>query len=83
MKSIFKSFVIFAFIVCSDNVSAQGLVSMPEMNILYKNYDNVLNMGFANGLENLTIQIEGAKWKKSGNGSYIIRPDENSREFKL
>ena len=83
MKSIFKSFVIFAFIVCSDNVSAQGLVSMPEMNILYKNYDNVLNMGFANGLENLTIQIEGAKWKKSGNGSYIIRPDENSREVKL
>jgi len=83
MKSIFKSFVIFAFIVYSDNVSAQGLVSMPEMNILYKNYDNVLNMGFANGLQNLTIQIEGAKWKKSGNGCYTIRPDEYSREVKL
>lgn len=83
MKSIFKSFVIFAFLVCNDNVSAQGLVSMPEMNILYKNYDNVLNMGFANGLQNLTIQIEGAKWKKSGNGCYTIRPDEYSREVKL
>jgi hypothetical protein len=79
MKSIFKSFVIFAFIVCSDYVSAQGIVSMPEMNILYKNYDNILKMGVANGLENLTIQIEGAKWTKSGNGTYIIRPDENSR----
>jgi hypothetical protein len=79
MKSIFKSFVIFAFLVCSDYASAQGIVSMPEMNILYKNYDNILKMGVANGLENLTIQIEGAKWTKSGNGTYIIRPDENSR----
>ena len=83
MKSIFKSFVIFAFLVCSDYVSAQGLVSMPEMNILYKNYDNVLKMGFVNGLENLTIQIEGAKWRKSSNACYIIRPDEYSREVKL
>jgi hypothetical protein len=83
MKSIFKSFVIFAFLVCNDNVSAQGLVSMPEMNILYKNYDNILKLGFANGLENFNIQTEGAKWTKSGNGCYIIRPDEYSREVKL
>jgi hypothetical protein len=83
MKNIFKSFVVFAFIVYSDYVSAQGLVSMPEMNILYRNYDNILNVGFANGLENFNIQIEGAKWIKSGKSTYIIRPDENSRLVKM
>lgn len=83
MKIISKHLTLFTLFVCILKVSAQGIVSLPEVKVLYKEYDNVLKLGFDQEIKNYRLEIEGAKWSESGKGNFIVRPFKNSNRVRI
>jgi hypothetical protein len=83
MKIISKHLVLLTFVACTLKATAQGIVSLPEMKVLYKEYDNNLKIGFDQEIENYRIEIEGAKWSESEKGNFIVRPYLNSNRVKI
>jgi hypothetical protein len=83
MKIISKHLVLLTFVACTLKATAQGIVSLPEMKVLYKEYDNNLKIGFDQEIENYRIEIEGAKWSESEKWNFIVRPYLNSNYVRI
>ncbi len=60
----------------------QGVVGMPEFNILYHGYDNLLQLGYKEGLVDVSLKAEGATLTKSADG-YIVRTLKGSRQTEI
>jgi hypothetical protein len=45
METLIKYFTILPFALLSWSANAQGVLSLPEMNVLYRNYDNIIEIG--------------------------------------
>jgi hypothetical protein len=60
---------------------AQGIVGLPEMNILYKNYENVIQLGGENS-GSYQLKCEGGVLKKNIN-SYTVLVTGNVKEVTL
>ena len=83
MKNILKKTVCSVLLVFLSNASfSQGVVGMPELNVLYHGYDNILQLGYQDALVDVSLKAEGATLTKSSNG-YIVRTVKGSRQTEI
>ncbi len=83
MKNILKKSVCSVLLVFLSNSSfSQGVVGMPEFNVLYHGYDNIVQLGFQDGLIDVSLKAEGAILTKTSNG-YIVRTVKGSRQTEI
>lgn len=59
----------------------QGTISLPGLNVLYRNYDNVVE-GVASGFDETILTAADISLKKSGN-QYIARPTGSGRSTSI
>lgn len=81
MKSIFL--ISAATILFQLSLTAQGVISIPEANVLYKNHDNIVRIGFADKSQDFTLHADGADLSKSSDGVFVVRPYEKVRQVAL
>jgi hypothetical protein len=79
MKSIV--FIICVLYVSTFDLSAQTVVSLPELNIMYRNYENVIDFGSKNGDSTNTFECVDCKIEKK-NKKWIVTPG-TGRELKI
>lgn len=65
--------VILCGILIVFGAKAQGVISFPEYNVLYRNYDNVLVLGAGSQTESLTLESEHAAITKQADSSFVLR----------
>jgi hypothetical protein len=83
MKNILKKSVCSVLLVFLSNSSfSQGVVGMPELNVLYHGYDNIVQLGFQDGLDDVSLKAEGAILTKTSKG-YIVRTVKGSRQTEI
>jgi hypothetical protein len=83
MKSILKKIVCSVLLVFLSNASfSQGVVGMPELNVLYHGYDNKVQLGYQEGLADVSFKAEGATLTKTSNG-YIVHTVKGSRQTEI
>lgn len=63
--------------------TAQGVISCPEMAILYRGYDNKLELGAGKKTEFLTLEGEGVSVQKQADSSFIVRISGTGRTVTL
>lgn len=81
MKSIFL--ISAVTILFQLSLTAQGVISIPEANVLYKNHDNIVRIGFADKSQDFTLHADGADLSKSSDGVFVVRPYENVNRVAL
>ncbi len=54
---------------------SQGVAQMNEMNVLYRGYENVIEIGVPKGLKEYDVFAEGATIRKQGN-SWIVKTQD-------
>lgn len=81
MKSIFL--ISAVSILFQLSLTAQGVISIPEANVLYRNHDNIVRIGFADKPQDFTLHADGADLSKSSDGVFVVRPYEKVRQVAL
>lgn len=81
MKSIFL--ISAVTILFQLSLTAQGVISLPEANVLYRNHDNIVRIGFADKPQDFTLHADGADLSKSSDGVFVVRPYEKVRQVAL
>lgn len=81
MKSIFL--ISAVTILFQLSLTAQGVISLPEANVLYRNHDNIVRIGFADKSQDFTLHADGADLSKSSDGVFVVRPYEKVRQVAL
>lgn len=79
MKLILFLMILFAVF----ESAAQGVISCPEMAILYRGYDNKLELGAGKKTEFLTLEGEGVSVQKQADSSFIVRISGTGRTVVL
>lgn len=77
-----KKHVIILFLMMTAQILAQGVVEMPETNVLYKGYDNRIIPGFNGAFSSLILSSEDAFVYRDGE-TWIVRPFENRRSVTI
>ncbi len=62
-----------------QQVKQEGFVGLPEFNILYEQYDNIIQVGTMDE-EVVNVSAEQATLRKLANNKYIVRPNPRSKE---
>lgn len=63
--------------------AAQGVISFPEYNILYRAYDNRVELGAGSMTESLTLEGEGVNVLKQADSSFIVKISGTGRSVAL
>lgn len=58
---------------------AQGVAELAENPILYREYNNIVQLGFTKGFEETKIEVENASWLQKSNGELIVTPTKEAR----
>lgn len=74
-------FLIILFAVFESE--AQGVISFPEYNILYRAYENRVELGAGGMTESLTLEGEGVNVLKQADSSFIVRISGTKRTVVL
>lgn len=74
-------FLIVLFAVFES--TAQGVISCPEAAVLYRGYDNKLELGAGRKTEFLTLEGEGVSVQKQADSSFIVRISGTGRAVVL
>lgn len=75
--------IITWFLVLGFNGTAQGVISFPEYNVLYKGYDNVLVIGAEQRIESLVLEGNGLSITKSNDSCFILRVSGTGRTAQI
>jgi hypothetical protein len=81
MRSIF-SILLMTLLLPLVSI-AQGIIQMTESSLLYKNYDNIVRIGFQDKRNDFILNVEGAAWRKSADGVYVINPHDDANLVSL
>lgn len=71
------------FFYCSLSASAQGVVSFPEYNVLYKGYDNIVVFGAGKKTKSLVLESEQLSISKLTDSSYVLKVNTTNRIAKI
>lgn len=78
-----KKLILFLFLfVIHTNTNAQGVLSLPDMNILYRGYENILQLGTANYRKPVTLAYNNVSLTPTDldTNTYIARVNGSSKE---
>jgi len=79
MKNIQKKIVFSTLLILLSSAGfCQGVVFNLELNSLYHGYDNLIQIGYQEGLVDVSLQAEGATLTKTSKG-YIVRTLKGSK----
>jgi len=79
-----KRFVIvFLVLFSSFQGMSQGVVSFPELNVLYKAYENVLVLGAGKKTKSLVLESKELSISKSNDSCYVVRVNTTSRTAQI
>lgn len=86
MRNMFfkmKFTIFFFFLFCAFGGMAQGVISLPEYNILYKAYDNIVVFGAGKKTKSLILESEELSISKQTDSTYIVKVSTTSRTAKI
>jgi hypothetical protein len=69
-------------VVEKEYLISEGIVGLPELSILYKNYENIVQIGSVKG-EVQQVSAENAVIKKSRQNKYLITPSGDAKMVEL
>lgn len=82
MKKTIQLILFCVMLTMVNSIFAQGIVGLPEFRVLYKNYDNLIQIG-GESSENFQIKCEGGTLTRKENDIYLVRVVGNVKTIRI